>query len=313
MKRILSLALLLLLALTLAACGGETTAEEQNAVPMPTDGGDEAQIQLDPSDPLANYLDLSKLPEETVSAATQELNLTSEAGGCQATLQKVLGDAMTLYLSLNVTYPEGTDLSDPSKLVQGADYRASDRVILAEGTITDPAQMPAKISDTDISSVSFQGSQTGDRTANYLITISYRDAVLTPGKEVTLLYEDRLLGGTYLFHWTVENQAPVQQAELRDQAGNVAGTGVLSPFAACLTLQDNAIATSMEPDLLLDQLAFLDPSGTPIDGFRGTGVNSDNAPMIFEAAAFGPVPLDQLAAVQLGDSTLEIVWTEGAA
>ena len=121
MKRILSLALLLLLALTLAACGGETTAEEQNAVPMPTDGGDEAQIQLDPNDPLANYLDLSKLPEETVSAATQELNLTSEAGGCQATLQKALGDAMTLYLSLNVTYPEGTDLSDPSKLVQGAD------------------------------------------------------------------------------------------------------------------------------------------------------------------------------------------------
>lgn len=310
MKRFLSLILLFLFALTLAACGQKTT-EEQDAVPMPADGGDEALIQLDPSDPLASYLDLSQLPAETLSAAIQELNLTSESGGCQATLQKVLGDAMTLYLSLNVTYPEGTDLSDPAQLTQGSDARSSDRVILVEGTITDPAQIPEKISDTDISSVSFQGTQTGDRTANYLITISYRDAVLTPGKEVTLLYEDRIMDSTYLFHWTVENQAPVQQAELKDQGGNAAGTGVISPFAACLTLQDNTIATSMEPDRLLDQLAFLDASGAPIEGFRGTGVNNDRAPMLFEAMAFVPVPLDRLAAVQLGEYTLNISWTDG--
>ena len=306
MRRFLPLLLCLLLALPLAACGEDPAAD---AVPMPTDGGDEAQIQLDPNDPLANYLDLSKLPEETVSAATQELNLTSEAGGCQATLQKALGDAMTLYLSLNVTYPEGTDLSDPSKLVQGADYRASDRVILSEGTITDPAQMPAKISDTDISSVSFQGSQTGDRTANYLITISYRDAVLTPGQDVTLLYEDRPTGTSHLFHWTVETQAPIRQAELTDQEGNVAGTGVFSPFAAYLTIQDNAIATSMEPDLLLEQMVFLDESGAPVDGFQGTGVGGSAAPMLFEADAFVPVSPDQLSAVRLGEHTLNIIWT----
>lgn len=310
MKRFLSLILLLLFALTLAACGQKTT-EEQDAVPMPADGGDEALIQLDPSDPLASYLDLSQLPAETLSAAIQELNLTSESGGCQATLQKVLGDAMTLYLSLNVTYPEGTDLSDPAKLTQGSDARSSDRVILVEGTFTDPAQIPEKISDTDISSVSFQGTQTGDRTANYLITISYRDAALTPGKEVTLLYEDRIIDSTYLFHWTVENQAPIRQAELTDQAGSVVGTGVISPFAACLTIQDNGIATAMEPDLLLDQLAFLDASGAPVDGFRGTGVINTSAPMYFEAMAFVPVLPDQLTAVQLGENTLNIVWAGG--
>ena len=307
MKRLLSFALLLLLALSLAACGDQP---DEAAVPMPTDGGDEAQIQLDPSDPLANYLDLSKLPEETVSAAIQELNLTSQDGSCQATLQKALGDAMTLYLSLEVTYPEGTDLSDPTNPAQAADYKRGDRVVLAEDTITDPAQMPDKISDTGISSVSFQGSQTGDRTATYLIAISYRDAVLTPGKEVTLLYEDRLTDTTHLVHWTVENQAPVRQAELKDQAGNVVGTGVISPFAACLTIQDNAIATSMEPDQLLDQLAFLGENDTPIDGFRGGGVNNDSAPMIFEAIAFVPVLPDQISSVQLGENTLQVVWAD---
>ena len=52
---------------------------------------DEAQIQLDPNDPLSNYLDLSQLPAETVSAATQTLDLTSESNGCQAVLQKAVG------------------------------------------------------------------------------------------------------------------------------------------------------------------------------------------------------------------------------
>ena len=85
---------------------------------------------------------------------------------------------------------------------------------------------------------------------------------------------------------------------------------MISPFAACLTIQDNAIATSMEPDQLLDQLAFLGENGTPIDGFRGGGVNNDSAPMIFEAIAFVPVLPDQIAAVQLGENPLQVVWTD---
>ena len=106
MRRILPLLLCFFLLCSLAACGEEPASD---AVPMPTDGGDEAQIQLDPNDPLSNYLDLSQLPAETVSAATQTLDLTSESNGCQAVLQKAVGDAMTLYLSVAVTYPEGVD------------------------------------------------------------------------------------------------------------------------------------------------------------------------------------------------------------
>ena len=58
MRRFLPLLLCLLLALPLAACGEDPAAD---AVPMPTDGGEEAQIQLDPDDPLSNYLDLTQL------------------------------------------------------------------------------------------------------------------------------------------------------------------------------------------------------------------------------------------------------------
>ena len=83
--------------------------------------------------------------------------------------------------------------------------------------------------------------------------------------------------------------------------------GCSPPLPAYLTIQDNAIATSMEPDLLLEQMVFLDESGAPVDGFQGTGVGGSAAPMLFEADAFVPVSPDQLSAVRLGEHTLDIV------
>lgn len=311
MKRFLPLLLCLLLALPLAACGEDPAAD---AVPMPTDGGEEARIQLDPDDPLSNYIDLSQLDAQTAAGATQELNLTSESGGCQVVLQKAVGDAMTLHLSLETTYAEDVDLSEPTVFnqpYQEEGYSPRDLgAALILGTVTDPAQAAQQASHAGLSC---QGIQTGDRTANYLITFSYQDAVLTPGQDVTLLYKDQPTGTSHLFHWTVETQAPIRQAELTDQDGNVAGTGVFSPFAACLTLQDSAIATSMEPDLLLEQMVFLDGSGAPVDGFQGTGVGGSAVPMRLEASAFVPVSPDRLSAVRLGEHTLDIVWTDQGA
>ncbi len=197
MRRILPLLLCLFLLCSLAACGEEPASD---AVPMPTDGGDEAQIQLDPNDPLSNYLDLSQLPAETVSAATQTLDLTSESNGCQAVLQKAVGDAMTLYLSVVVTYPEGVDLSASLPLAQtsGSGSYGTTSVVVTEGTVTDPGQMPAESDLEGLSGVGLQSSQMGDHTLQYLITLHFQDAVLTPGREVTLLFADQLGDNTHL-------------------------------------------------------------------------------------------------------------------
>ena len=184
MRRILLLLCLFLLC-SLAACGEEPASD---AVPMPTDGGDEAQIQLDPNDPLSNYLDLSQLPAETVSAATQTLDLTSESNGCHAVLQKAVGDAMTLYLSVAVTYPEGVDLSASLPLAQtsGSGSYGTTSVVVTEGTVTDPGQMPAESDLEGLSGVGLQSSQMGDHTLQYLITLHFQDAVLTPGHRCVL-------------------------------------------------------------------------------------------------------------------------------
>lgn len=97
MKKVL-LACLLLAFLFCAACGQQ---KEETAVPMPADGGDEAQIRLDPNDPLNSYLDLSQLDQATLAACTQTLDITSENNGVTATLRSVVGDAMTLYLTVD--------------------------------------------------------------------------------------------------------------------------------------------------------------------------------------------------------------------
>ena len=98
MKKVL-LACLLLVFLFCAACGQQ---KEETAVPMPADGGDEAQIRLDPNDPLNSYLDLSQLDQATLAACTQTLDITSENNGVTATLRSVVGDAMTLYLTVDL-------------------------------------------------------------------------------------------------------------------------------------------------------------------------------------------------------------------
>lgn len=109
MKKVL-LACLLLAFLFCAACGQQ---KEETAVPMPADGGDEAQIRLDPNDPLNSYLDLSQLDQATLAACTQTLDITSENNGVTATLRSVVGDAMTLYLTVDLTFPNPVDLSAP--------------------------------------------------------------------------------------------------------------------------------------------------------------------------------------------------------
>ena len=109
MKKVL-LACLLLAFLFCAACGQQ---KEETAVPMPADGRDEAQIRLDPNDPLNSYLDLSQLDQATLAACTQTLDITSENNGVTATLRSVVGDAMTLYLTVDLTFPDPVDLSAP--------------------------------------------------------------------------------------------------------------------------------------------------------------------------------------------------------
>lgn len=292
MKRFLLL--LLPLVFLLAACGGKPAA---SAVPMPIDGGDEAQIQLDPNDPLTGYLDLRQLPEETAAAASQALALTSQDNDVQATLQKAVGDSGLLYLTLEVTYPDRVDLSDAPQQLQ-------DNLVLAEGTITDPSQMP-ETSFSDGCHITCQGSQVSEHTINLLFTVSCDPPLLTPGKEVTLLYRDHLGQSAHLFSWTLQTEAPARQAELVRQDGTVVGSAALSLFSAHLTLQDAALA-QLTAAQLQETFAFLDASGQALPSFQAAAVHQEENALSLTAQSFVPTLPDQIHAVQLGDQTIQV-------
>lgn len=304
MKKVL-LGCLLLAFLFCAACGQQ---KEETAVPMPADGGDEAQIRLDPNDPLNSYLDLSQLDQATLAACTQTLDITSENNGVTATLRSVVGDAMTLYLTVDLTFPDSVDrlLSLPSDS-SDAMFRGFS-IDIAKGTITDPNQI-AENSIFGLASTTSSGRELSENTVRYLFSITYREPVLTPGREVTLSLSNPYgETSTHLFHWTVETQAPVQEATLTDQEGTVVGSGFFSPFSACVTLQKG---DALDPDALLESTALLDASGQPIPGFQLSGVEGD-PPLFLQFLSYVPVLPDQLHTLQTGTCTAQIHWTDSA-
>ena len=87
---------------------------------------------------------------------------------------------MTLYLSVAVT-TRGVDLSASLPLAQtsGSGSYGTTSVVVTEGTVTDPGQMPAESDLEGLSGVGLQSSQWGPYL-QYLITLHFQDAVLTP-------------------------------------------------------------------------------------------------------------------------------------
>lgn len=287
MKRIFAAILLLLVVLTLAACGSKE--DKTTAIPMPTDGGDEAAIQLDPNDPLASYLDLSQLPQGTLAAATQELNLINENNGIQAKLTKVLGDALTLYAVIEVTAPGNASQNAAENAA--ASYGS---VALVEGTFHDPEKLPAmpERSDVNIQTLPSEGD-----TITYLLNFSYQDETLTPGKNVTLLFENTFAGGsTHLFHWTVQTQGEARHLTLTDQTGTEAGSAVLSSFGMFAALHSQQ---SFDLDTLAQEVILLDQDGKPVPGFQCSEITEDSNSVYVKAKSFTPLEISKLSTLEI--------------
>lgn len=275
MKRIL-FCLALLAAFALSACGTQTEVPENTAVPM---DGNEAP-QYDPSNPLANYLDHSNLDDETLSHATQSLDVTSESNGVTAKLQQAMGSANLLYLSLEVTYP---DTAEHLGLLDAA----------PTFTLTKTGQTTQDDSFANVGSS--WGCDPDSTTITYLLTAESPQALLTPGQEVTLRMEEAATGADLSFSWTITNQTPCQTISLQDAAGNAVGSAVLSPFA---------LSASFEPtgeDILdlMGGLVLLDRNGnqlTPNESAENSSTERQELFFIF----YSPVMVDQVSQVKIG-------------
>lgn len=275
MKRIL-FCLALLAAFTLSACGRQPTVPEDAAVPMEGDG----TPQYDADNPLANHLDRSNLTDETVSNATQNLNLEAEDSGVSAKLQQAMGGPNLLYLSLEVTYPDTVEhlgLMDhaPVFTLNGVGQATEDDSIAEIG--------------------SSWGCDPDSTTITYLLTATSPQALLTPGQEVTLRMEEAATGADLSFSWTITNQTPCQTIPLQDAAGNTVGSAVLSPFA---------LSASFEPtgeDILdlMGGLVLLDRNGNQLTPNEAAENFSTERQEIF-FTFYSPVMVDQVSQVKIG-------------
>ena len=236
--------------------------------------------QYEASNPLANHLDRSNLTDETVSNATQNLNLEAEDSGVSAKLQQAMGGPNLLYLSLEVTYPDTVEhlgLMDhaPVFTLNGVGQATEDNSIAGIG--------------------SSWGCDPDSTTITYLLTAESPQALLTPGQEVTLRMEEAATGADLSFSWTITNQTPCQTISLQDAAGNAVGSAVLSPFA---------LSASFEPtgeDILdlMGGLVLLDRNGNQLTHNESAENSSTDRQELF-FIFYSPVMVDQVSQVKIG-------------
>lgn len=278
MKRIL-FCLALLAAFALSACGTQTGAPEDAAVPMEGDG----TPQYEASNPLANHLDRSNLTDETVSNATQNLNLEAEDSGVSAKLQQAMGGPNLLYLSLEVTYP---DTVEHLGLLDAA----------PTFTLTKTGQTTQDDSFANVGSS--WGCDPDSTSITYLLDVESSHAMLTTGQEVTLRMEIPATGSALSFDWTIETSAPQEEIVLKTQQGEQMGSAILTPFALSASLN----STGQDRDALLSSLVLLDKNGDPLIPNEAAAASNTEPCQIFFTFS-SPLMVDQVGTVQIGTLT----------
>lgn len=268
MRQFSAFLLALLLALPLAACGGDSQAED---IPPAQEPASVDQVQ---EDPLANYFDLSSLSDEALAQVRQDIGQTQTADGITVHLKQAVGDSRSLCVAFDVTYPEGTD-TPPAFTAQ-----------LALGSSGDGSEPGVRL-DGGSSSVQTQGT-----TYACLADFYYAAPCLT-GQEITLRLEDLGISAPLDFTWTVETTGFFAQADLMDESGSVVGTAALSPFFLSLDLppelyQDYEGYETWEAFSWTIQL--LDEAGNAQQNFMGwQGGESHFCAMLFCPLAEGTV------------------------
>ena len=177
---------------------------------------------------------------------------------------------MTLYLSVAVTYPEGVDLSASPSLAQtsGTGSYGTTSVVVTEELSLTPGRCQRSLIWRGCLAWASKAAKWGDHTLQYLITLHFQDAVLTPrpGGDAASC---RPAGGQH-------PPLPLDRGEPGPGARGRVGRGrrhrgghrVFSPFAACLTFPEGSLLAT-EADRLLEALAFLDQAEAALPRFPG--------------------------------------------
>lgn len=265
--RLLRVCLPLLLLLALTGCGGTDDAP----------AADPGQ----PDEILQEVLDLTALPVEIIDASLQTIDRTQENQGLTVCVHQTMGDAMTLYVSFTASFREPRDIpveSDPSILV----------TLSVDGKAVTPVN--SGLLSTLISTDSFTG----------VYSCLFDTETLRPGTEVTLTFQDPLREESIVpVTWTVETGGPIRYVDIKDEAGTMKGTCILTAFALHTTLWETLYD---DPFLYFGSLQLLDAEGQPMETQSSSTGGTANAHQTFGI----PVDPDRVEAVQVGPYTTSL-------
>lgn len=278
---------LCLAAALLAGCGSEPTPEEP-----PAKEGDPDILQIKTGlGPLATYLNLDGLSQETLDGCYETLDLTQESPetGTVLHITETMGDSTLLYVAFTLTCPQAGD--------ELPDFRAT---LLPENGLAS-SQGPALNTELRV-------EEAGGGSFNCLAIFDYKSTEsLSVGKPLTLMLESSQGGAStpafvLTASWTPQKLAPTQSLELKNEAGNPVGTALLSPLSLKLLLKDSG---GQSVEALSNSIALLDSQGNALE-VNGSFTLSGSSGMVGGGAFFSPVEPSAVHTIQVGNYTAQL-------
>lgn len=310
---ILSIALIFVAAFMLSSCATE------------------AEVVWDEA--FTDALHLNEESMQTLSGHLQDINLTSTHDGVTVHLKQTLGDAKTLYITMDVTFPEDLDLQamilDPQDGGMKGHIAPRNMAILAgkadaadinglswqeikerynyDWIIFDYMRGP--LSSLSIEKTSYDFA---NHTASYLICFN-SNMQRFHGDTVTLFVGDFALndGDTDLsvspdihtITWSPQNKSDVRELQITAENGASRGMIVLSPFSCSAYVIPSELRTVDEFDQWIQFICF---DGSERQDRASLVGNFSSISTVFST----PLNIDNLKEIRLGGYTVNVQDTD---
>lgn len=289
LKRFLSpLLALLLTALLLAGCGTQAGAPLDGDAPPEDMDPDVTELKTGLG-PMATYLDLDNLSQETLDGCYETLDLTQEAEGATLHVTETMGDGTLIYIAFTLTWPEAAETlpSIEASLLQGSSDGSEDAQERVAGR-------------------TLRVEEAGNDVFNCLAIFDYGKEVLSAGEPLTLLLrnsEEESMNLHISVNWTPNTLGPVRYVDLKDDTGTMVGTALVSSLCLNITLWNTDGLTLEE---LGQSIALLDESGSELPVNTSFNMGGSTSTAVGGGTFYAPVDLEKVHAIQVGPYTTEV-------